>query len=359
MSRIILVSAILCGWTQAASAQLPAAAPPRFRFPPAQPALVPHEAPLRFASPANHPHATALADGARWLTQQVVHIETGGDAEPLALIAWWDPTLSTDQRDLVAYTITDTLWAAWALRPFCPEVAAHLARSLDRLHARSNGFMDQPFHLQGEFRLLNVDADHVHGSVVTTAYAAVDPNGAGDTGPRQVQVRSMHFRVASEQENRDFAATFIDAAVYYAFHLFWQGDRETARALLLRCLDPQAGIPIHYDAQLGLLLDAADQQINSKMPGGSPTRLAYAPFKQALFLFAVRQMGLVNNGVSPEIERQLERRVLEAQNLSGGFRHVVFTDAQGQRMGAVPPGGGTGETAAIVILALLSLPMPQ
>jgi hypothetical protein len=328
--------------------------PVRLRFPAPAPAPPPREAPLRFVSLAEHPQREALVQGAQWLADHVVHVETASDTEPLALIAWWDPTLSSNRRDWVAYTITDTLWAAWALRPFAPELAEHLTRSLDRLHARSNGFMDQPFHLLDEFRLLPTDADRVHGSVLTTAYADQDEAVSGPERPRQVQVRVMHFKPASEQENCDIAATFVDPAVYYAFHRFWNGDRDGARRILLRCLDPQAGIPVRYDQQLGLLLDAADREAHQALSSGDRARMPYAPFKQALFLFAARQMGLVGDGVPEQVAARLEQRILESQTESGAFRHVVFVDQHGARVGPVPAAGGTGESTAICLLALLS-----
>jgi hypothetical protein len=329
--------------------------PPQFRFPPPAPAAAPAEAPLRFITPAGHPHEQALERGAQWLLDRVVTIGVGDEPVPLSLIAWWDPTLSSDRRDLVAYTITDTLWAAWALRPFAPTTAAALGRSLDRLGCRSNGFMDQPFHVLDEFRLHNTDSDPVHGSVILSAYAAASKRADDPTtAPRRVDVRAMGFRTAPEQENLDFAATFVDPAVYYAFHLYWNGDRDGARAVLLRCLDPDAGIPIHYDHELGLLLDAADQQGHEAMVNGERPYMLYAPFKQALFLMAARQMNLVGNGVPPAVAARLEQRVVEAQNLAGGFRHLVPVDDQGNRVGPIPDWGGTGETTAICILTLLS-----
>jgi hypothetical protein len=347
--RLCLVNCAVMAATQAALGT-----PPTFRIlAPASHRPV-REAPLVFQSPQGHVHQAALERGAEWLAERVVQVERTGDEEPLALIAWWDPTLSDDSRDLVAYTITDTLWAAWALRPFRPELAAHLSRPLQRLHCSSNGFMDQPFHELVTFEWVASDIDPIHGSVIHTAYRVNGAESRDEHAARQLQIRHMRFRAGSEQERHSFVTSFTDAYIYYVFHRYWNGDRDGARSMLLRCLDDESGMPIQYDGELGLLLDAADRQIGRRLREANRRATAYAPFKQALFLFAIRQMGLAGERVPLAVTDRLEQRILEAQNRAGAFRHSVLVNEQGERVGAVPPGGGTGEATAICLLALLA-----
>lgn len=328
--------------------------PPLFRFAEPDPTVSPREAPLRFTEPDSCPCREVVNRGAAWLLRHVVYIESKDDPEPLALIAWWDPTLSNEPGDLVAYTLTDTLWAGWALRSFSPEIGAQLCRSLDRLHSRSNGFMDQPFHVLTDFKWNKTDADRDHGAVLGTAFPVSGAQRGGREPPRQIQVRAMHFRRGSEKGEREFVNTFVDAAVYYAFHLFWNGEEEKGRDMLINCLVPDSGLPIQYDPELGVLLDAADEQAHEKLSREGHQTKSYAPFKQALFLFASRQLGLIGNGVPPDVADRLTRRIIEAQNSDGGFCHSVVLDQEGVRCGPPHNTGATGETTAICLLALLS-----
>ena len=65
-----------------------------------------------------------MTRSADWLKRHLVSITRPGDACPIRVIAWKDPTLEpTDPKLLAGYAITDTLWAAKALKLFDPVAA--------------------------------------------------------------------------------------------------------------------------------------------------------------------------------------------------------------------------------------------
>lgn len=130
---------VSCGpvhWT----APIPEGGPLPVRQPP------PKDAPLRFASAASSPHAAALRRAAHWLQAHSLQIDSAPSEQagvhqrrqpllqhhpPLVLVAWWDPSLApTDAGALVAYTLSDNLWAHWALRQLAPETSANIRASL-------------------------------------------------------------------------------------------------------------------------------------------------------------------------------------------------------------------------------------
>ena len=308
------------------------------------------DAPLRFAPVASSPFAPSLARAAAWLAAHEVQINTP-DAGRVSLIAWWDPSLSTNQSQLVAYTLSDTLWSAWALRQLLVNstVSNRLNYSLHTLGCASNGFFDQIFNVRADFHGHNNDSDRAHGTVL---------GGASCADHEVVAIRFPHYIQQPNATDRAMAANFVDFAVQYAFYLLWNGEQSAATTILRTAADqtkqPKAGI--WFEEELGLLLDQADAVNYDKWKAGKGP-LVYCPFKQALFVLAAREMALVGGGVAPEsLLSRLEHRALDGQAADGSFCHRVELGADGKRLPLPAAHCGTGETTAAVALAVLALP---
>ena len=106
------------------------------------------------------------------------------------------------------------------------------------------------------------------------------------------------------------------------------------------------------------MLDKADDKSYLAWKNGSAP-LVYAPFKQAVFVLAAREMALVVEGgvVTPKMLARLERRMLDAQAADGSFCHHVRLGPDGKALPLPPTHCGTGETTAMVMLALLAAPI--
>ena len=321
-------------------------------------------APLEFTSSASSPYAAALGRAAGWLTGHVVDIDVpshyDGDTSLLSLsmIAWWDPSLSVNQSHLTAYTLSDTLWSSWALRQFDPHTSARLTSSLRAIRCVSNGFFDQIFHILPTFHGHANDSDWMHGQVLGHARCPSD-RGTGSV----VAIRHPNWVPQPGSVDREMARLFVDFAVQYAFHLLWRGNREGATELLRRAAAgtvPGSGGPsgIWFSEELGLMLDKADYKSYFAWKNGSAP-MVYAPFKQALFVLAAREMALVVEGgvVAPKMVARLEQRMLDAQAADGSFCHRVKLGADGNPLPLPATHCGTGETTAMVMLALLAAPI--
>ena len=297
------------------------------------------DAPLEFTSSAASPHGAALGRAADWLTDHVVNIDVpsrGSGASPLSLsmVAWWDPSLSANQSHLTAYTLSDTLWSSWALRQFDPPISVRLANSLRAIGCSSNGFFDQAFHIvPGPFHGHANDSDWMHGQVLGDASCPA-ARGTGSV----VTVRHPNWVPQALAADRKMAGLFVDFAVQYAFHLLWRGQRGGAAELLRRAAastHPGSGDTsgIWFSEELGLILDKADYPSYLAWKNGSAP-LVYAPFKQALFVLAAREMALVVEGgvVTPVMVAQLEQRILGAQAADGSFCHRVRLGADGKAL---------------------------
>ncbi len=75
-----------------------------------------------------------LKRSAAWLVEHIVAINAKDDGRPLRVIAWKDPTLEPkDPKLLAGYVITDTLWAAKALKLFDLQASNELEASIQSL----------------------------------------------------------------------------------------------------------------------------------------------------------------------------------------------------------------------------------
>ena len=257
----------------------------------------------------------------------------------------------SDKGALVAYTLSDSLWAHWALRELNPSASARIEASLLALGHSSNGFHDQIFHVLPTFHGHITDPDRAHGRVLGAAKTCTGSmDGALNLS---ATVRHPDYAVQPQATDEAMAGAFIDFAVYYAFHHYWNGSNTAAAAVLRDVMRaaPPAGGGVWYCAELGLVLDKADNAHYLAWRDGSAP-MTYCPFKQALILLAARTMGLVL--VSPAVVARLEQRVLESQAADGSFCMFVRLDKHGDRLPLPGSHCGTAETTSMVMLSILA-----
>jgi hypothetical protein len=278
---------------------------------------------------------------AAWLTHHVMSISRPGDQRPLRVIAWKDPTLEpADPKLLAGYVITDTLWAAKALKLFEPVVAQELEESTQRLGWYGNGLHDVLFHPIDQIRHRPGDEDFVHGFSLGR-YPTVDG-------------RTIDLRVFRQTYDAKFDVghphLFAEHAVYHALFDFWQGRHEAARRRIReaiadrRTTDPQDRL--FWDGQTGILVDFANYPDWLAFQDGKRAACRHFTFKLGVLLYAVRLLGMEQEtGV---ILTGMKERLWSAQTESGGLAHFVELERDGKATTGMQP---TGEATAIAILA--------
>jgi outer membrane protein assembly factor BamB len=294
--------------------------------------------------PAGHSDTTAsvaIERAAQWLTR---HVRTGtldveGRPQVVSVIAWKDPTLSAEiPNRLTGYTITDTLWASYALSASHPEMAKKLRDSLERLGCDSNSLHEVICEPLESIHHKPTDPDIVHGR--SLGIMTVD----------DVTVDVRHVTMTQDEAfTAGHPTLFAEHAVYQALFEFRNGQRESAKDRIRRIFhrkgdtDPTA---IVWDNTHGLLTDFAGRSEFEKFQTGQTTSCRQYSFKLAVLLYAVRLMGL-----QPEFPLEvkvLQQRLRAAPLDSGGVPH--FFDVE--RDGAISyRSGATGEATAIFILA--------
>ena len=111
--------------------------------------------------PASKGRVTRAAD---WLKRHAVIVPQPEKKEPVRAIAWKDPTLAPEDPKLLAgYVITDTFWAAKALKPFDAALSDEMERGIQRLGWYGNGLQDVLFHPVKRVLHRSADEDFVHG----------------------------------------------------------------------------------------------------------------------------------------------------------------------------------------------------
>ena len=226
-----------------------------------------------------------------------------------------------------------------------------MGRSLALGHS-SNGFFDQAFHVLPTFSGHVNDTDRVHGRVLGAARCSGSLDGANNLS---VAIRHLDYVAQPHAVDIAMAGAFVDFAVQYAFHSYWHGDVATAFAVIraVTQTSPRPGGSVWFCAELGLVLDKADAAHYAAWRSGAP--MIFCPFKQALFLLAVRSMGLVEDGSVPQaMVARLEQRIVEAQAGDGSYCMFVRLDQRGKRLPLPESHCGTAETTSIVMLALLA-----
>jgi hypothetical protein len=304
--------------------------------------------PVRLAQPSNPLRAANIAHAEEWL---LAHVERGTlttskvDA-PVAIVAWKDPSLAPELPDqLAGYAITDTLWAAMALRLNHAPESDELMNTLRRLGVTGNGLHEVLWTRLPEMRHRIIDADPVHGTSLGIARL---PDG------RSVDVRTFNWR-ADPAFTRGHPALFAEHAVYQAFFEYWNGDVDAAQARIRRILRPDLSHlgeqQILWDHERGILVDRYTFADWQDFRAGRRMSCANYTFKLALVVYAARLMGMEQE-FAPEIAR-LTERVWEAQLPTGGLAHSAEVYPNGE---SVPGIHATGEATAIGILAAIIQP---
>ncbi len=276
-----------------------------------------------------------------WLKRHTELVPAVAGEPPIPVIAWKDPTLEPADPGLLAgYVITDTLWAAEALKTLDPVASREMERGLSRLGWRGDGLREVLFHPIPVIKHRFVDPDLVHGTSLGRF-----PIGGG----RTVDLRVFHLR-----EDPDYTAghpsLFAEHAVYQALFDFWGGREDQARRRILDAVrddrDRDPDDRIFWDDRAGALVDFANRETWLGYVRGERPSCRNSTFKLGALLYAVRLLGLESE-VGPRLE-EMRRRLWEAQWEDGGLAHFVEIRGPGD---ATRGRGATGEATAIAILS--------
>jgi hypothetical protein len=265
-----------------------------------------------------------------------------GEQPSIRVIAWKDPTLAPGEpKALAGYIITDTLWAAKALKPFHPEAAGEIERGLQLLGWYGNGLHDVLFHPVDRILHRSDDVDPVHGH--SLGRFAIE-------GGRTVDLRVFRQRW-------DAAYTvghpmhFAEHAVYQALDDFWKGRISPARRRIRGAIrDDRSTDPndqIFWDGHAGILVDYVTRADWRRFRIGESPSCRHYSFKLGVLIYAIRLLGMEEEIGPPLMD--MKRRLWSAQEEEGGVAHVIEVRRDGQ----VTPGrrDSTGEASAIAILA--------
>jgi hypothetical protein len=278
---------------------------------------------------------------AEWLKQHRLSIVRPGDACLLWAIAWKDPTLEpADPKLLAGYAITDTLWAAKALKLFDPEAAREMEQILQCLGWSSNLLHDVLFHPLDKILHRSADEDIVHGFSLGR-FPTVD----GHTVDLRVFRQKWDARY-----DVGHPLFFAEHAVYRALYDFWQGRTAEARRRLLGVVEENRTSttpdPVFWDPQARILVDFVNHQDWLAFHNGQRPVCRHYTFKLGVFLYAVRLLGLEEE-IGPPMAGMKER-LWSAQTESGGLAHFVDVRSDGP---STTGRRATSEASAIAILA--------
>jgi hypothetical protein len=278
---------------------------------------------------------------AAWLKANVVSVKKSGDPDPIHVIAWKDPTLVPDDPKLLAgYVITDTLWAAKALKVVEPETSRLLERDIERLGWAGNGLHDVLFHPLERILHRPDDADIVHGFSLGRA--------ATDDG------RTVDLRVFREKWDAAYEVghpkLFAEHAAYHALFEFWQGHTNEARKRLRDALkDDRATDPsdrLFWDAKTGIVVDYVNYNDWTAFTKNERPVCRHYTFKLGVLLYAIRLVGIADDPAVPIAG--MKDRLWSAQTESGGLAHFVDIHHDGRITTGKQP---TGEASSIAILS--------
>jgi hypothetical protein len=281
---------------------------------------------------------------ADWLRRHIVRVKWREREEPLPVVAWRDPTLEPANTALLAgYLITDTLWAAKALKPIDGRLSAEMEEGLRRSGWYGNGLQDILFHGLERVCHRPADEDFVHGH----SLGRFTSNDG----------KLIDVRVFRQQWDASYdighPRLFAEHAVYQALWDFWQGRlAESHRRIRDALADHRTTDPedhIFWDRSSGVLVDYVNQREWSTFSTGQMRTCRHYTFKLGVLMYAIRLLGMENElPVSG-----LRDRLWSAQLDSGGVAHFVEVGKDGMVAGKSEP---TGEASAIAILAETVVP---
>lgn len=306
------------------------------------------EVAVRVRLPDDPVRRARLRRAADWLKRHAVQVRWPKSERPLTVIAWKDPTLHPDRpNELAGYVITDTLWAAAALDPFEPELAARLRESCRVFGWPGNDLHEVILRPSPRLWVRPDDPDFVHGHSLGV-FPAVELEGSPRLG-RMVDLRVFRHRPDPDWEC-GHPTLFTEHAVYRGLFDWWRKDREAARRRLLGTLRDDravdAGDRLIWDPTAEVLIDDVTMRDWAEIKTGRAGLIRHFPFKTALVLYALRRANLENDPAVPLAA--LRRRLWEAQLPGGGTAHYVDLAKDGR---AIPGKEATGESTAIAILA--------
>jgi hypothetical protein len=282
-----------------------------------------------------------------WLSRHTWNLQLSEADPPIAVIAWYDPTLhpgcdpcadeSENDCAFAAYMVTDTLWASKALAPYYPTRAEGLRLGLLNLKKYGNGLHEVLFHPIKGGLLGHLPRFGVHGTHI----------GSCTVSGRVLDLRTLDIQPASVDPSYS-----CETQVYEALQAFWDGRDEEARVRMREAYHFGANDYCKWDTINKVFVDASTQYVAEALLDCDPEDgcFANATFKLGVFLYAVRVMGM-----EAEFASELpfmEQRLWEAQHpqgdMAGGMAHIVL-----YREGKEPEPlcGATGEATSISVLA--------
>jgi hypothetical protein len=283
-----------------------------------------------------------LTRAADWLRTHTVTVIQPESKAGLRVIAWKDPTLAPENPKLLAgYVITDTLWAAKALKPLNAKISIELERSIRRLGWQGNGLHDVLFHPVERLLHRSADEDIVHGHSL---------------GHFEIEGGSrVDLRVFRQKYDADYEVghphLFAEHAVYQALFDFWNGRKAEARRRILGIVNDDRGTDpndqIFWDRDSGILVDYVNREEWGRFQARKDPTCRHFSFKLGVLLYAVQLMGL-----DQEFEMAMEKmntRLWSAQAEDGGIAHFVEVRHDGQLLDSRRD--STGEATAIAILS--------
>ncbi len=296
---------------------------------------------VSFGMPADHVVKERLKRSAGWLVDHCVTIKSKDDGRPLRVIAWKDPTLEPEDPKLLAgYVITDTLWAAKALKVVDAKLSTEMEESIQHLGWYGNGLQDVLFHPIDRLRHRSDDPDIMHGHSLGRFVA-------NDEFRVDVRVFRQRWDAAFDVGH---PALFAEHAVYVALNDFWHGRTAPARRRILDVIsDSRKSDPkdrVFWDDRAGILVDYFNYSDWVEFHEGKRANCRHFTFKLGVLLYASRVMNL--DGEIGDRLPLMKQRIWSAQTESGGLAHFVDVVADGKSTAGLEP---TGEASAIAILA--------
>lgn len=274
---------------------------------------------------------------AEWLRRHIVRVERPGDKRAISVIAWKDPTLEPNNADVLAgYVITDSLWAAKALKPFDKTASCELEDGIRRVGWYGNGLHDVLFHRVDRLLHCPADEDFVHGHSL----------GRFPSGGRVVDLRVFRQRWDATFDE-GHPRSFTEHAVYHALYDYWQGRQDEARQRIReaiadrRTTDPQESM--FWDNRTGVVVDYVNRGDCRACSQGTKPHCRHFSFKLGVLVYSIRLLGM-----EQEVPfARMKERLWSAQLASGGLAHYVDVRPDGT---ATPGQDATGEATAIAIL---------
>ena len=183
---------------------------------------------------------------------------------------------------LAGYVITDTLWAAKALKLFDPVASQELEESIQRVGWYGNGLHDVLFHPIERILHRPADEDTVHGfslgRMPTTDGRIIDMRVFRQNYDARFDVGHPHL--------------FAEHAIYHALFDFWQGRHEPARRRIRQAIaDDRSATPddrIAWDRQAGILVDFVNYPEWLAFREGKKAACRHFTFKLGVLLYAIR-----------------------------------------------------------------------